>query len=545
MSAEDAASGTQKQVNSNAPEQKPEQKDVLRIIADVERSLGALRARADAGSTQTDTQKLLVDEIERLKREMTQLADERASLLERQLSLESQLASAHATRSVAEERARRAEDARNRFEQETLNAQISRETDVIKALESRAAADHARADDLERQCASARQELTVAMSKLTAVLKIAEKHAIRESELESELESMRAEVEVARKMQREGHIVLADAPQADEQIQQTIMPRLAQVAGFLRVRKQRLVGLHKALKRRAQALRVLRQLYQAQPALLAQEAEAVINERAALEAERVAFVEQRTALEARVAAFAEQEKRFAAGTRRTVRLAAVAKVAALFAVAMGVFAGSSWLCWQVAVLMAPKDAIASVELQTTTRGAESSAADAGPIGDWMRTVLTNEAFAGTVAGRLVDRGYSREDADKLVAPLAESLHVEHVGPSLMLTLRGKGVEQSVALLDAFVAVAISESARQPERKADQLRLTVLGARQEVGRTVVSRAMLMKDDAHLLRAGILYGMVVTLAGAVVVHGAMQSRRAAKAAAQGGASTPAGAKPAASK
>jgi hypothetical protein len=44
MSAEDAALITaQKQAQSTAPEQK----DVLRIIAEVERSLGALRARHD------------------------------------------------------------------------------------------------------------------------------------------------------------------------------------------------------------------------------------------------------------------------------------------------------------------------------------------------------------------------------------------------------------------------------------------------------------------------------------------------------------------
>jgi DNA repair exonuclease SbcCD ATPase subunit len=247
MSAEDAASGTtQKPIQPDAPEQK----DVLRIIAEVERSLGALRARADAGSSHADTQRLLVDEIERLKRETTRLGDERAQLLEKQLSLESQLASAHANRAVAEEHARRAEEHRSRFEQETLNSQISRETEFIKSLEARAAADHARADELERQCAEARQELAVAMSKLTAVLKVAEKHAMRASELESEAEALRAELGVARKLQRDGHIALSDSTEMQAQIQQTIMPRLAQVAEFLRVRKQRLAGLHHALKRR-------------------------------------------------------------------------------------------------------------------------------------------------------------------------------------------------------------------------------------------------------------------------------------------------------
>ena len=546
MSAEDpASSATQKPIHTDAPEQK----DVLRIIAEVERSLGALRARADAGSTQADTQRLLVEEIERLKREMSRLGDERSQLLEKQLALESQLASAHATRAVAEERARRAEESRTRFEQETLNTQISRETDFIKSLEARAAADHARADELERQCAEARQELAVAMSKLTAVLKITEKHALRSSELESEVESLRAEVAVARKLQRDGVIPLGDSAETQAQIQQTIMPRLAHVAEFLRVRKQRLVGLHQALKRRAQALRVLRQLYQAQPQILAQEAEAVTAERAMLEQERVEFNAQRAQLEKQAASVATLDARLKRQNQLLARVMHVGKVGAMVGAAMVLLASSAWMCWVVAAAIAPKDAVASVELQTANRVTEATLADAGPIATWLTEMLKNEAFRGTIAGRLTDRGYSRADADALVAPIAESVHVEHLGSSILLTMRGKGVDQSVALLDALVAVAISESARQPERAADQLRLTVLGARQELGRTVVSRGMLMKDETHLMRTGVLFGMVLTVAGGGFAYFTLQTRRriqaAAAPAAASGASTPAQAKPAAKK
>jgi len=546
MSAEDpASSATQKPIHTDAPEQK----DVLRIIAEVERSLGALRARADAGSTQADTQRLLVDEIERLKREMSRLGDERSQLLEKQLALESQLASAHATRAVAEERARRAEESRTRFEQETLNTQISRETDFIKSLEARAAADHARADELERQCAEARQELAVAMSKLTAVLKITEKHALRSSELESEVESLRAEVAVARKLQRDGVIPLGDSAETQAQIQQTIMPRLAHVAEFLRVRKQRLVGLHQALKRRAQALRLLRQLYQAQPQILAEEAEAVTAERAMLEQERVEFNAQRAQLEKQAASVSTLDARLKRQNRLLARVMHVGKVGAMVGAAMVLLASSAWMCWVVAAAIAPKDAVASVELQTANRVTEATLADAGPIATWLTEMLKNEAFRGTIAGRLTDRGYSRADADALVAPIAESVHVEHLGSSILLTMRGKGVDQSVALLDALVAVAISESARQPERAADQLRLTVLGARQELGRTVVSRGMLMKDETHLMRTGVLFGMVLTVAGGGFAYFTLQTRRriqaAAAPAAASGASTPAQAKPAAKK
>ena len=542
MAAEDTASKpAQKPVQSDGAEQK----DVLRIIAEVERSLGALRARADAAPAQNDAQKLLADEVDRLKRELSHLADERAHLLEKQLSLESQLASAHATRAVAEERARRAEESRTRFEQETLNTQISRETDFIKSLEARAAADHARADDLERQCSEARQELAVAMSKLTAVLRITEKHAMRASELEAEVESLRAEVEVARKIQRDGHISLGDSPETQEQIQQTIMPRLAQVAEFLRIRKQRLVALHKALKRRAQALRVLRQLYQAQPQILAEEAEAVSNERAALEAERAQFDAQRELLDRKTTEVVAISQRLTREGRFMFRAQRAGKVAALMTAAMTMLAASAWICWMVSAAIAPKDAIATVELQTTTRGADAVPADAGPIAVWLQPMLANESFHGIVAGRLADRGYSREDADKLVAPLADSVHIEQADSSLILTLRASGVEQSVALLDALVAVAISESARQPERKVDQLRLTVVGSTQDAGRTTVSRGMLMKDETHLIRAGILFGMVLTAAGGGFAFFTMQTRRALQGAApqpaKVGASTPSAAKP----
>jgi hypothetical protein len=314
------------------------------------------------------------------------------------------------------------------------------------------------------------------------------------------------------------------------------------------VRKQRLAGLHHALKRRGQALRVLRQLYQAQPQILAQEAEAVTSERAALEQERAEFDAKYAQLQQKSAEVSSHEQRLRRQNRWLSRILHVSKVGAMVGAAMVLLAASAWMCWVVAAAIAPKDAVASVELQTTTRGADAAPADAGPIATWLTTMVTNEAFRGTVAGRLADRGYSRTDADALVAPLAESLHVEHLGSSILLTMRGKGVDQSVALLDAIVAVAISESARQPERAADQLRLTVLGARQETGRTVVSRGMLMKDETHLLRTGILFGMVLTVAGGGFAYFTLQTRRRlqpAPAAAETGASTPAQAKPATKK
>jgi hypothetical protein len=75
---------------------------------------------------------------------------------------------------------------------------------------------------------------------------------------------------------------------------------------------------------------------------------------------------------------------------------------------------------------------------------------------------------------------------------------------------------------------------------------VLGARQELGRTVVSRGMLMKDETHLMRTGILFGMVLTVAGGGFAYFTLQTRRRIQpAAAASGASTPAQAMPVAKK
>jgi hypothetical protein len=515
MPAEESASPTQNPSHNDSREQR----DVLRIIADVERSLGALRARADTDRATSAEQRLLLEEVERLKSECTRLTEERSQIREKSLRLENELAAAESTRVMAEERARRAEEARIRIELEAANTQFNKETDLVKSLEGRIAAERNRADELEKQWNETRQELAIAMSKLTAVLKVAEKHALHANELEATVEALRAEVETARKLQREAVNGSGDVPLAEEHINQTIVPRLSQVAGFLKVRKDRLVNVHRALKRRMQAMRMLRQLYSAQPAILAAEAEAISKQRASLEAERAELAAEK----AEVVALHEKATR---SLQLFAQLTGISRALALGSLATALLAGAAWLSWMAAAAIAPKDAVATVELQTTTRGADSAAANSEPIAVWLKTMTSNPAFLGTVAGRLADRGYAREEADTLVAPIAEYLHIDDTGSGLVLTMRGRGVEQTVALLDAFTAVAISESAKQPERDADQIRLTVLAAKQEVGRTVVARGMLMKDETHLARAGLIFAMCATLGGGVVAFSTMTARKAGR-------------------
>lgn len=529
MPAEESASPTQ---NPSQGDPK-EQKDVLRIIADVERSLGALRARADTDRTTSAEQRALIEEVERLKSECARLSEERSQIREKSMRLENDLAAAESTRLMAEERARRAEEARIRIELDAANTQFNKETDLVKSLEARISSERTRAEDLEKQWNETRQELAIAMSKLTAVLKVAEKHALHANELEAQVEALRAEVETARKLQREAAIASGDAPLAEEQIQQTIMPRLSQVAGFLKVRKERLIGVHRALKRRMQAMRMLRQLYSAQPAILAAEAEAIKKQRADLE-------EERASLEAEKARLIALHEKVARSQRFVARLTGFSKAAAFAALATALFVGAAWMSWITAAAIAPKDAVATVELETTTRGATSEPAEAKPITAWLESMTSNPAFLGTVAGRLADRGYARHQADAMVAPITERLHIDDTGSGITLTLTGRGVEQTVALLDAFVAVAISESARQPERDADQLRLTVLAAKQEIGRTVVARGMLMKDETHLTRAALIFTMCLTLAGGAVAYLAYSRRKSGRRATDvgpaGGANTP---------
>jgi hypothetical protein len=531
MPAEESASPTR----SPSDKEPREQKDVLRIIADVERSLGALRARADADNTVSGEQRALLEEVGRLKAECSKLGEEKTQIREKAIRLETQLAAAESTRAVAEDRARRAEEARIRVELEATNTQFNKEAEHIKALEERIAAERGRGDELERQSTETKQELAIAMSKLAAVLKVAEKHALHANDLEAQVEALRAEVETARKLQREGALALGGAPLAEAEIQETIMPKLAQVAGFLRIRKERLVLVQRALKRRVQAMRMLRQLYSAQPAILAAEAEALAKQRATLEEERATLTNEKAVLVA-------LEKKVAREINLRARLMVYARIAAVVAFAAAFLAGAAWASWMTAASITPKSAVATVELQTTTRGAASTPAQSEPIAKWLEEMLANPAFLGTVAGRMSDRGYPREDADALVRPLAEHLHIDDTGTGLIMTLRGTGVEQTVALLDAVTAVAISESARQPERQADQLRLTVLGARQEVGRTVVARGMLMKDETHLVRTGLIFSMCVTLAGGAAFFLMRRQRGDGTAAAKGALAPSPAAKPA---
>jgi hypothetical protein len=140
------------------------------------------------------------------------------------------------------------------------------------------------------------------------------------------------------------------------------------------------------------------------------------------------------------------------------------------------------------------------------------------------------------AAKLVDRGHQRTEADLAVTQLASALQLESSGPTVRLTLRGSDPDRAVALLDAVVAAAVSEAARQPERKNDQIRLGVVGSAQELGRTVVSRAMVLEDTTRLLRAGILFGMALTAAagGAFLVARMLRTKRDAASPTRAGAS-----------
>jgi hypothetical protein len=90
MPAEESASPTR----SPSDKEPREQKDVLRIIADVERSLGALRARADADKTTSDEQRALLEQVERLKAECAKLGEEKTQIREKAIRLETKLAAA-------------------------------------------------------------------------------------------------------------------------------------------------------------------------------------------------------------------------------------------------------------------------------------------------------------------------------------------------------------------------------------------------------------------------------------------------------------------
>lgn len=536
--------------------------DVLQLIDEVERAL--VRLRGSAG-----------EEAERAKIS-DQLAHERATLLTRQVQLESQLAAHRAELADAVTRAERAEalvletecaarSARMSFESSWMEERVRAAVEsAVAPLEAQIASSESSAQNLRAEVAAAEaardhacRVLASAASKLSAVVRTAERHAARVVELEAALAKVQATPTTERACEdtesaaaKHTSVETADR-QADLQadleaeierrVEVAIAPKvaqLAQVAAFLRSRRERLSALRRGLRHRARALRAMRSILSIpMPADRAEGVETTSNnacsgavveapvghgaehaiaiERETLARERNELIELRAIL----AASEQSISRRAQGTR--------AVTAAAFAtIALAIGAVTSW---HVAGALAGAPTLATVELETTSRAPEakvSGTTDATPIAAWLQTALPTPEFQSIVAGRLTSRGRTQDEAAALVARLPQEAKIESTGSTVRVAMRGATADDSVALLDAVAVSAVTEANRATERRADLLRVGVANARQEVGRTVFTHVEPLGDPSRLVRAGAMFASFLA-AGIGLAFGLwLLARRAAR-------------------
>ena len=444
--------------------------DVLGLVADVERMLGRLAREVDdpRDSSREDPR----DDPRAADRARTALEDERARLLERQIALESQVASL------------RAAEAERDAAREALMRAAHRLTDLANL-----------ADAQEKRIAELETERKIGLN--------TERKAERKAELETDVEARVREVLAVR------------------------VEQLADVARFLKTRRERLAALRRGLRMRARSQRVLRQVYadaidpnvEAPPVAETRECDGIANPAAA---SAVADREARIlALDEPMAAHEPDAFDEGPPLRRAGPFDLAAR-AAVIATGLALVATVSWF---VAGAIVPERVVGSVEIEvarrdpapvSTTPSADGTTRapkreiDAAPVAGWIRGRLADADFAGAVAVRLADRGKSDAEAGALVEDLASRASIDVANDRIALALPGEGAEPTAALLDAVATTAVFEANRDPARRTDGLRLEVANARREVGRTVFAHVEPVADEGRPVRAAIVAGALLSLA-----------------------------------
>jgi hypothetical protein len=216
------------------------------------------------------------------------------------------------------------------------------------------------------------------------------------------------------------------------------------------------------------------------------------------------------------------------------------------AIALAFSALAALASWHLAGALAPTPALAQVELSVSSRAPEgqqrgaaaqddSNTADStghgARIEQWIDARVAEESFAGVVAGRLLDRGRTRAEGDALAASFADRLSVESEGSTVRLALRGQGLDETSATLDAIATSIVTEANRDPARRSDFLRVGIANAKQEIGRTVFAHAEALPDPERVIRAGGFFGGFFAAAAVVAGVFAIFARRATALATQG--------------
>jgi len=530
-------------------------------LTDAEHVKASLDAERDALVAERAT---FADECSGLSQERTILAAELETLRvdHESLRVDHDAAITERDHIAAELAARNNELAAVSAELRAQSEELARQTDEFDGLSEDQRGLAARFDNARSECAQLQAEVEGLLRErdlLSSRLTEAES-AVRAAEDASRAAAMQTSVVEestgVAPVSSSGTTAIDEeeiARAAEARIHQMMAPKiaqLAQAAAFLRKRKERLAAVRAGLRRKAQALRVLRQIY-AQPRLdaglapvpsalpaaspadmpsettdgvysttIARDASVsdarIADERAELARERQELVDLRAIL----ASSERSIEQRAQGTRLVT--------AATLAIAMLGVAGIA--SWHLAGAVGPNRVRATVELDVSSRTPEAKqegAVDAKPIGDELTRALSDEAFLGAVASRISERGRGHDEASALVAGLAERAQVSTEGAVVRVALVGEGSDATVSALDAVATSAVAELNRRSERRSDMLRVGIANARQEVGRTVFSHPEELADPTRVWRAGAMLGVFTALAAAAAWTMTWLARRAAHA------------------
>ncbi len=188
----------------------------------------------------------------------------------------------------------------------------------------------------------------------------------------------------------------------------------------------------------------------------------------------------------------------------------------------------AWCAWWLSGELAPKTAIASLDLAVTSRSGDVNAreeADPAPILAFMQQAPKDPTFHSTVAARLQDRGFTNAEAIAEMKVLPERLKIDSSnGAFVHLTYVGDA--RSRMVLDTATTTLVQEVNKAPERKQDCLRVSIAGLRQDSGRVVFSEGRAMPDPDRTFRAAGIFGAGFAIALCLGFGGWAFARRAPK-------------------
>lgn len=332
---------------------------------------------------------------------------------------------------------------------------------------------HARIAELEHLLASVRSERTNLETELTP---LRDRIADLESELaraEAANRAMPAPVaaEPDTSVQREFALRLEDKSR-----------RIAELAGFLRTRKDRLDRMHALLKSRpapAPATPV-----GASAARIAEETRlADLRERLQTAADRLAETEQ------------VMVQRYAHARAPIVAAWAVLAIVTL-----------ATLSWAAAGALFARTSVASCDLVAATpAGTAIQSSLLAPWDSMCRSLVTDPATLESVRGRLAERGLADLPFESWIA----GVRMDSTGPGVLrLTATADGDARATAALDTL-ATAVASASRQATATVEGLpKVEIAGADIQPGQVTYSTARPVPDTGlRLIRAAALFSGLV--------------------------------------